>query len=410
MSPGRFLLLFTAWCIFTGALSYGVFVYRTDLQHEYVQKKQDLKQVRTGIDTATQKLETKVEETAKSIFNYAIGVKAGINESVHSATAYGEEKIYNVKRFIASFLDVPEKKKTVISYQPIIRDGFIPASYSISPPPMPTLSEMKMRKQEEEQAKLFNAVMPAAAPLWEPEQPELNVEAVLVPRQITVISSAQDGRIAKIPFNHGDRFKKGDVLVAYDCSNIRAEADIAKVEKIYTGKRMQGTDQLFKLDIISDMDRAGALIEDQKATIKDKLYQARLQDCDIRAEFDGRVTNRLANPGEYTRTDRVLMEVASNETLQVEFLVPSKWLRWVNIGAPISITVSETEKKYTAKITRIHGEVDPVSQSIQMVAALDSYDDPLLPGMSGKAIINVNDIRNAGVQGYLEIGLPPEAR
>src|SRR5690606_18918172 len=147
----------------------------------------------------------------------------------------------------------------------------------------------------------------------------------------------------------------------------------------------KGTDKLFKLDIISDIDRAGAMVEDQKATVKNALYQARLKDCDIRAEFDGRVTNRLANPGEYTRTDRVLLEVASNETLQAEFLIPSKWLRWINIGAPVSVTIAETERTYTAKITRIHGEVDPVSQSIQIIAALDSYQDPLLPGMSGRA-------------------------
>jgi RND family efflux transporter MFP subunit len=252
--------------------------------------------------------------------------------------------------------------------------------------------------------------MPAAgpaAPLWVPEQTDLEVEAVLVPRKITVISSSQDGRIAAITVNHGDRFQKGDLLVAYDCASLRAEADIARIEKSYTEKRVKGSDSLFKLDIISELDRAGTQIEDQKASVKDALYQSRLRDCEIRAEFDGRVTNRLANPGEYTRTDRVLLEVASIDTLQAEFLVPSKWLRWINIGAPVSITVAETERTYNAKIERIHGEVDPVSQSIQMIATLEKYQDPLLPGMSGKATINIDAVRNAGIQGYLETGTAP---
>ena len=132
------------------------------------------------------------------------------------------------------------------------------------------------------------------------------------------------------------------------------------------------------------------------------MVESRLKDCEIRAEFDGRVTNRLANPGEYTRTDRVLLEVASEEALQAEFLVPSKWLRWVNVGAPVEIMVSETERSYRAGIVRIYGEVDPVSQSIQMIATLDSYRDALLPGMSGKVTIDLNAIREAGVRGYLE--------
>jgi RND family efflux transporter MFP subunit len=230
----------------------------------------------------------------------------------------------------------------------------------------------------------------------------LDVEAVLVPRQVTVISSSQDGRIAVIPVDHGDHFKKGDVLVAYDCAHLQAEADIVKIEKKYTEKRVKGSDALFKLEIISDLDRIGAQVEDQKAIAKGALVESRLKDCEIRAEFDGRVTNRLANPGEYTRTDRVLLEVASEEALQAEFLMPSKWLRWVNIGAPVEITVGETERSYGAKIVRIYGEVDPVSQSIQMIATLDQYRDPLLPGMSGKATIDLNAIREAGVRGYLE--------
>lgn len=289
---------------------------------------------------------------------------------------------------------------------PMLNDkvaDMVSATASVTAPV--TLSEIMERRDADETARALAQQEPASgAPqsTWQPEQDVLDVEAVLVPRQVTVISSSQDGRIAAIAVDHGDHFRRGDVLVSYDCAHLQAEADIAKIEKEYTEKRKEGSNALFKLEIISDMDRIGALVEDKKATAKDVLYKSRLRDCEIRAEFDGRVTNRLANPGEYTRTDRVLLEVASEEALQAEFLVPSKWLRWINIGAPVPITIAETERTYSAKIVRIYGEVDPVSQSIQMIATLDSYEDPLLPGMSGKATIDVNAIRKAGVRGYLE--------
>jgi len=205
----------------------------------------------------------------------------------------------------------------------------------------------------------------------------------------------------------GDRFAKGDVLIEYDCADLQAEADIVRMEKDLTARKNESSDTLFKLDIISDVDRLGLQIEDRQAEAKLKLYEARMEDCRIRAEFDGRVTNRLANPGEYTRTDRVLMEVASNEPLQAEFLLPSKWLRWVNVDAPVTITINETEESYAAKISRIYGEVDPVSQSIQMVATLEAYVPPLLPGMSGQVTIDLNEIRETGVRGYLETGTGP---
>jgi len=398
--------LFVLWLTTTAGLSYAAFIYRADIEQTYT------KIYSTGMDkiNAAQKtVGNTIDEGKSSITEVSIFMKRSVAQAKFETERFFEDKIDAVKDTVDEYLSVaePAQRNRPVKTQ----GGFINASYDLSSPPPPlTLSEIKRRKEEDAQARLYADIMPAAAPatpLWTPEQPDLDVEAVLVPRQVTVISSSQDGRIAQIPVNHGDYFKKGDLLVAYDCSNIRAEADIAKIEKTYTEKRLKGTDNLFKLDIISDLDRAGAQIENQKATVKDALYQARLRDCDIRAEFDGRVTNRLANPGEYTRTDRVLLEVASDESLQAEFLIPSKWLRWVNVGAPVSITVSETENTYTARIVRIHGEVDPVSQSIQMIATLDPYQDRLLPGMSGKALINVDAIRDAGVQGYLEVGAKP---
>lgn len=320
------------------------------------------------------------------------------------------EKMDNILASALSVLDVeedPHTGKVKSAARDALPPGFVYASYDMAAPPPPlTLTEIRRRKEEKDAARM-NGIVPAAAPSlapsqWTPEQNDLSVEAVLVPRQVTVISSSQDGRIASVPVNHGDSFKKGDVLVAYDCGGLKAEAEIARVERDLTLRKAEGSDKLFKLDIISDIDRLGAQVQDRQAAAKSKFYDARLQDCEIRAEFDGRVTNRLANPGEYTRTDRVLLEVASNEPLQAEFLIPSKWLRWVNVGAPLSITVAETEKTYTARVLRIHGEVDPVSQSIQVIATLDGYDDPLLPGMSGKATIEVQKIRDAGVRGYLE--------
>ncbi len=266
-----------------------------------------------------------------------------------------------------------------------------------------TLSEMQSSRDSVNENTLLE---PAAGGVtthqWAPEQDALNIEAVLVPRQVTVISSSQDGKIARVLVGQGDRFKKGDTLIEYDCADLEAEAEIAGMQKNLTAKKSEGGDKLFKLDIISDVDRLGVQVEDKQAEARIRLYKARLDHCKIKAEFNGRVSNRLANPGEYTRTDRVLMEVASDDTLQAEFLVPSKWLRWVNVGAPLAITIGENEMTYTAKISRIYGEVDPASQSIQMIAVLDGYDDPLLPGMSGQAKISVSEIEKAGIKGYLQ--------
>lgn len=236
---------------------------------------------------------------------------------------------------------------------------------------------------------------------WNIEENEISVDAVLVPRKEIVISSSRDGKITNIPLENGDRFKKNDVLIRYDCSDLEAEADMADIQKELSETKSQDGERLFKLDIISEIDRLGIELENKQAVAKRKLYEARMNDCVIKASFNGHVTKRLANEGEYTRTDRVLMEVVSSDPLNVEFLLPSKWLRWINTGTPLQVKVNETDKSYPAHIIRIYGAVDPVSQTIQIRAALDEYKDPLLPGMSGKADINIGQSEKAGIVGYL---------
>ena len=256
----------------------------------------------------------------------------------------------------------------------------------------------------------YSEIEPAAGE-EEQESPvdgqQIDVEAVLVPQKVTVISSSRDGRINHIFVDNGDTFKKGDVLIEYDCDDLNAETEIVEAEKLLVEKKTAGTEKLFKLDLISDLEKMDTQTKAKQLDARIRLYQAKMDQCRIYAGFDGRVTNRLANDNEYTRTDRVLMEIASLEPLRAEFLIPSKWLRWVNVGAPLDIILNETDKTYGAHITRIHGEVDPVSQSIQVVATLDHYDDPLLPGMSGQAELDTQRINGAGITGFLQT---PKAR
>ena len=234
------------------------------------------------------------------------------------------------------------------------------------------------------------------------EDSAIEAEVVLVPREKTVISSSRDGKIKAINFANGDVFNKGDILLEYECTDIKAEIDVATFEQKLAGEKMLTTSRLYDLQIASKIDKEQASTEKMVAHAKKTLMETKMDACVIRAEFDGRVIKRLANANEYTRTDRVLMEIASTGTLDAEFLMPSIWLRWLNIGAPLKFVIHETGKEYTGEISRIYGEVDPVSQSIQMRAKLDDYDAPLLPGMSGKAYADIMLIREAGIVGFLE--------
>lgn len=212
------------------------------------------------------------------------------------------------------------------------------------------------------------------------------VQAVLSAQRTVVISGAMDGILEKVPFKNGDVFKKGDVLVQYNCRFERAKYREANAQLAITSRKAEAYENLKENDAVSDVEYVSILQEYERAQAVSEQVKSRLALCTIRAPFNGRVTDKVANTHEAARSGRVLMEVTSEDPLQAELLVPSVWLRWLNVGAELKIEVHETGRSYEAKIKRIHGKIDPVAQTAYVIAEVSKYEEELLPGMSGRAV------------------------
>ena len=236
---------------------------------------------------------------------------------------------------------------------------------------------------------------------YDEDNMRLTLETVLVPNKSAVISSPRDGQIKDIFVQDGDLFEAGQTLLKYNCTEVEARLAALEERALLSGTKASSGAKLFKLDLISNVENLSFQAERKEILAQVTALREDRKRCFIKGNYDGRVIKRLANPGEFTRSDRVLMEVASLENLQAEFLMPSLWLRWVNVGAPAEIKLHETGKLYKAQVSRITGEVDPVSQTIKVSARLDGYKDPLLPGMSGEIILDLNKIRRTGLPGFL---------
>ena len=233
------------------------------------------------------------------------------------------------------------------------------------------------------------------------------VQAVLSPNRKAVIASGIDAKITNFNFKNGDLFQEGDVLITYDCALDHARLKEARSRARVTEKQLIAFEKLKEMESISDIEYVVGRENNEQNMALVSQIQARLKACRHTAPFDGRVTNKLASQYEYVQTGRVLMEIASSDPLRAEFLIPSIWLRWLNIGTPLEIYISETDRSYRADIVGIHGEVDPVSQSIQVVAEMESYHEELLPGMSGRAQFSQRDVSGNRQEGFLGLLLKP---
>src|SRR3979411_1041552 len=134
-----------------------------------------------------------------------------------------------------------------------------------------------------------------------------------------------------------------------------------------------------------ELDIAAAEVQKAKADVA--AAEAVASKCSISAPFAGVTVEQKAREFQYTTPGQALLDIVDNRHLEVELIAPSRWLSWLKTGYGFQVRVEETDKIYPARITRLGGRVDPVSQSIKVIGVITGEAPELTAGMSGRAII-----------------------
>lgn len=211
------------------------------------------------------------------------------------------------------------------------------------------------------------------------------VRGLLKPIHEATLSSEILAKIVDMPFKVGKHFKKGEVLVRFDCSRYKAEHSAAQAEFAAHKKTSENNEELATYNAVATLQLEVSKLETAKAEAQMSVANTVLSACNITAPWNGRVVETIANEHETIAPGKELLRILDDSILEIEVLAPSKWLTTLKIGTPFSFSVDETGKEYQAKLTAIGSKVDPVSQTVQLIGTLDNQHAGLLAGMSGSA-------------------------
>ena len=218
-----------------------------------------------------------------------------------------------------------------------------------------------------------------------PDTKNKTVRILLHPYAKATVSSQMNARLEKFPYELGERFKKGATLAEFDCSVLKQELRKVNAELDIARAKHDSNKKLKEYQSVSDLELAISGAEVAKNRAQVGVVAARNRYCVIRAPYAGRIIKRHVNPSENVSQGQPVIDIISDGKLEVQILVPSNWVAWLHPQMPFKIEIDETKQTYTAKVTRVVGQIDPVSQTVEVVASIDSKTDDLLPGMSGTA-------------------------
>lgn len=235
-----------------------------------------------------------------------------------------------------------------------------------------------------------------APPAPSPEKPaessashsESEIRAQLQPVQYTTISSEVPGKIQRIAFREGQAFRKGAVLIELDCALQKAQLRKAHATLDAAERTAVANRRLFELSSVGQIEMENSAAEAEKARAEVAFMATTVSKCTIKAPFDGKVAEQKGREEQFVQPGQPVLDILNNGAMELEFLVPSKWLVWLNVRTRVSIHLDETDHTYPAVVKSIGAKADAVSQSVKITAVIAGDFPELAPGMSGKISID----------------------
>jgi RND family efflux transporter MFP subunit len=211
------------------------------------------------------------------------------------------------------------------------------------------------------------------------------------------------GILSDVAVDEGSLVKKGQVLFRQDQrdAQLRVEQATQALAAAQLGLRTieieyERSKQLFDQNALNraqweqvEARRDSAKIGVEQAQVGLRMMQKALEDCVVRAPFDGVVTQKLKNAGEMITTVPVTVVVILQDqsTLDLRFRLPERALATVKEGDMVSAKFDSLGVEREARIIRVVPSVDARTRTVEVVATLDNPELTLRPGLLAEVLI-----------------------
>jgi len=202
------------------------------------------------------------------------------------------------------------------------------------------------------------------------------------------VATEVDGRLVSIDADLGDHVKKGQLLATLDGAELKAklrEAD-ATLSKADTDE--QRARRLRDSGVVSQQEFDGLLSAQNVARARRDVLAIELAHTEIRAPFDGAVSRRLVDVGNYVKTGTPLFVVVEDNPLRLRGEVPERFASEIEVGKPVRGFVEAfRDQPVIGRLTRISPAANPANRALTVEAEVRNEDGRLKPGFFCKAQI-----------------------
>lgn len=215
--------------------------------------------------------------------------------------------------------------------------------------------------------------------------------------RITDLSPTVAGQVEEITLDVGDSVQAGDPILRMDRALARLALESARAateqgrEELDDARRrlrdaqrlaeQRGIAQTEVLSLQSEVRRDTAAVRRLEA--EQQRHAERLRRHEITAPFDGVVSERHAEVGEWISPGEPVLRLVATDRLLVDFRVPQQYFPDVSVDQAMTVTLQALPgRDLSGHIQAVVPVSDPSARTFLVRVTLDDRTIPMTPGMS----------------------------
>lgn len=213
------------------------------------------------------------------------------------------------------------------------------------------------------------------------------------------LASEASGRVETIAVEAGDRVSEGDTLVALDTdlaeldlAQARARVREAQADLADARRRLSEARNLAERNSVaaSEVEDRAAEVRRQQAILARRQAErdhrrAMVERHTLTAPFDGVISERMVDIGEWVGPDTAVMELVAVERLRLELDVPQAYFGRIDTGTPVTVRVDALAgEPRDASVNEVVPVARPDARTFRVRVRLDNRAGRLAPGMSAR--------------------------
>ncbi len=223
----------------------------------------------------------------------------------------------------------------------------------------------------------------------------ISVNGSTVPNEEVAVATEVPGKILSIHFEEGQYVKKGQKLLQLDDEELQAERKRLLVQRELNEKIAERLRVLYEKEGVSLQEYEVAEAEVDKTEADIALVDAQLEKRIIRAPFSGRLGLRMVSEGSYLSPGTPVVQLVSINPIKLEFDVPEKYSRAVEIGTDIRFRLDGTDRSFQAEVTASEPNVDQETRTLRFKAAAPNPEGGILPGAFAEVQVELEEYEGA---------------